>query len=164
VTPGELLMILALTGCAVYQQTRRHEVVGRTRFKLAIIYLIIGLVSGGFNLPPNALSVLFLVISLALSLVVGVVRGRFTRVWNEAGHVYSQGTRLTVGLFLALVASKFVLGTIAYFADVSDDGGVGEVLLMIGLMVAVQAELIWRRAQALGAVRDPVGSRAPTPG
>ena len=52
-TPGELLMILALTGYAVYQQTRRHEVVGRTRFKLAIIYLIIGLVSGGFNLPPT---------------------------------------------------------------------------------------------------------------
>ena len=65
--------------------------------------------------------------------------------------VYSQGTALTVGLFLGMVAAKFGHGTYAYFAHISDDGGFGEVLIMIAVMVAFQAELVWRRAQALGA-------------
>ena len=65
--------------------------------------------------------------------------------------VYSQGTALTVGLFLGMVAAKFGHGTYAYFAHISDDGGFGEILIMIAVMVAFQAELIWRRARALGA-------------
>jgi hypothetical protein len=152
VTPGEFLWILALCGYAIYQQTRQHEVIGDSRFKLAIIYGIIGLVVGGFNLPRTALGVVFLLVSVALSLVVGYIRGRLTKVWAAAGHVYSQGTPLTIGLFLLLVIAKFGLGTIAYFADVSDDGGIGEILIMIAVMVAVQAELIWRRAEPLGAL------------
>jgi hypothetical protein len=154
-TPGEFLIILALTGYAVYQQTRRHEVVGKTRFKLAIIYAIIGLVVGGFNFPHHILIWVFLVISLLLSLIVGLIRGRLTRVWREGDHVYSKGTVLTVSLFLGLIVAKFILGTIAYLVKASDDGGIGEILLMIAVMVAVQAELIWRRAQALGAAYDP---------
>jgi hypothetical protein len=42
------------------------------------------------------------------------------------------------------------MGTWAYFEDVSDDGGFGEILLMISVMVAFQSELVWRRAQPLG--------------
>jgi hypothetical protein len=38
---------------------------------------------------------------------------------------------------------------------VSDHGGFGEVLIMIGIMVGIQAELVWRRAQALPAATDP---------
>jgi hypothetical protein len=55
---------------------------------------------------------------------------------------------LTIGLFVGLVAVKFGLGAVAYVAGLSDDGGFGEILLMIALMVAVQAEIIWRRARA----------------
>lgn len=39
------------------------------------------------------------------------------------------------------------LGALAYALGSSDDGGFGEVLLMIAVMVAVQAEIVWRRAQ-----------------
>jgi len=65
--------------------------------------------------------------------------------------VYSQGTTLTVGLFLGMVVAKFGLGTYAYFAHISDDGGFGEILVMIAVMVAFQAEIIWRRATRMGA-------------
>jgi len=49
------------------------------------------------------------------------------------------------------VAVKFGMGTWAYFNHVSDDGGFGEILIMIAVMIAFQAELVWRRARALGA-------------
>jgi hypothetical protein len=155
-SPTEIIILLALVGYAIYQQTRRHEVVGESRFKLAIIYAVVGLIVGGMHLPVTVAAVAFLVISLALSAVVGLLRGRLTKVWAGAdGHVYSQGTALTISLFIGLVVVKFAMGTAAYFLHISDDGGFGEILIMIAIMVAFQAELIWRRAQAISpALRD----------
>jgi len=146
------LIILALVVYAIIRQTQKHEVVGSTRFKLALIYAGVGIVIGGFNLPRTFWPIVFLAISLVLSIVVGIVRGRYTRVWREDdGRVWAQGTALTIGLFVGLIVAKFALGTIAYLRDISDDGGVGEVLVMIALMVGLQAEIVWRRARALGA-------------
>jgi hypothetical protein len=151
----EILALLALTGYAIYRQTQRHEVLGSSRFKLAIIYAAVGLAVGGFSRPDTAAEWGLLVGSLLLSVVVGLARGRLTRLWPEdtaeGRRVFSQGTAVTVGLFLGLVAVKFGLGTYAYFAHISDDGGFGEILIMIAVMVAFQAELVWRRARALGA-------------
>jgi surface polysaccharide O-acyltransferase-like enzyme len=148
-SPTELVLILALVGYAVYRQTRKHELAGKSRFKLAIIYGIVGLAVGGLALPHGSLALLLFAASIALSLVVGFVRGRYTRIWREGDRLYAQGTTFTVTLFLLMVAAKFGLGTVAYFAHVSADGGLGEILLMIAVMVAVQAEYVWRRAQAL---------------
>lgn len=147
------LLILALVVYAIIRQTQKHEVVGRTRFKLAFIYTGVGLIIGGFNLPRTLWPIVFLGISLLLSVVVGVVRGRHTRVWRDEsdGRVWAQGTALTIGLFVGLILAKFALGTVAYLRDVRDDGGVGEVLVMIALMVGLQAEIVWRRARPLGA-------------
>ena len=49
-----------------------------------------------------------------------------TRVWVEAdGRVLRQGTRVTVALFVGLVATKFALGTLANFWHVNDGAGLG---------------------------------------
>ena len=159
----QIALLIAAVAYAVYRQSQRHEVVGDGRFKLAIIYGVVGFAVGGFSRPDNVTEVLLLVSSLLLSVLVGTLRGRYTRVWAEDGRVFSQGTKLTIALFLLMVLAKFALGTVAYFTHVSDDGGFGEVLLMIGVMVAFQAELIWRRGRALGAPArsaDPVASRS----
>lgn len=160
-SPLAITALLALIGYAVYKQTRRNEIVGSSRFKLAIIYTVVGVAVGGFSRPDTAAETLVLVLSLALSVAVGVARGRLTRVWAEDGKAWSQGTPLTIGLFLGMVAVKFGIGTACYFLHISDDGGFGEVLFMIAIMVAFQAELVWRRARALavpGTRVDPAGS------
>jgi len=150
----ELIAVLALTGYAVYKQTHVHEVTGRSRFKLAIIYAAVGIVLG-VHVAHTAGALGLLVVSIAASLVVGLIRGRHSRMWTDGGRVYTQGTVFTVGIFLALIAFKFALGTFAYFAHISYGGGLGEILLMIGVMLAVQAEITWRRAQTLGAATVP---------
>jgi hypothetical protein len=145
----DLIITLALTGYAVYQQTRQHEVVAKSRFKLALIYGIVGIVLG-VQAGHTAAAAGLLAISLLASLAVGFVRGRRTRMWtDDQGRVFSQGTAFTVNLFLALVAFKFAVGTVAYFGHVAYAGSLGEVLLMIALMVGVQAEIIHRRALRL---------------
>jgi hypothetical protein len=162
-TPVELVLIVVLCGYAVYKQSQRHEVTGGgRRFKLAIIYGGVGLIVGGFYVPETSLEWVFFAASVAASVVVGVVRARFTHVWVDGGHTYSQGTVVSISLFLALVLAKFALGTLAYFLDVSDDGGFGEVLILIGIMVGIQAELVWRRAQAMTAAADAPARGADT--
>ena len=120
---------------------------------LGVRWLRLGLpvVVGGFALPHSVAEGVVLASGLVLGVVVGVARGRLTRLWAEDGRVYSQGTPLTIGLFLGLVAAKFAIGTACYFLKIGDDGGFGEVLVMIAIMIAFQAEIVWRRARALGA-------------
>lgn len=157
-SPIAILALLALTGYAIWRQTQRNEVNGRGRFKLAIIYAVVGLAVGGFSRPDTAAEWGLLIASFALSVVIGLARGRLTRMWTQESpqgrQVFSQGTALTIGLFVGMVVVKFALGTWAYFAHISDDGGFGEVLLMIAIMVAFQAEIIWRRAISMG-VSEP---------
>jgi hypothetical protein len=52
-------------------------------------------------------------------------------------------------MFVALVASKFVLGTVAYFTGINDGAGFGEIMVMIAIMIAFQALIMSRRAQEL---------------
>jgi hypothetical protein len=151
-SPFGIAAILALVAYAIYKQTQKHEIVRHGRYKLAITYAIVALCIGGFSRPDGLAEWSILVGSLALSVVFGIARGRRSNVWRDPdGRVYSQGTVLTITLFLILVAAKFAIGTVCYLTGVSDDGGFGEVMLMIAVMVAFQAELVWRRARALGA-------------
>ena len=118
---------------------------------MAIIYAVVGLLVGGFRPPIGFWPILVLVISLALSVVVGWLRGRHAKVWAEGGRVYSRGTPLTIGLFIGLVVMKFAIGTIVYLRGIHEDAGVGEIMIMIAIMIAFYAEVVWRRAKPLGA-------------
>jgi hypothetical protein len=152
-TLTELVAILALVGYAIYRQTRTTEITGRGRFKLAVIYSIVG-ICVGVQLPHSDAGIALFGAGILAGVAVGLLRGKLTHMWNESGRIYSRGTALTIGLFLGLVAFKFGLGTIAYLTHTSYTSGIGEVMLMVGIMLAVQAQLIWFRAQQqFGAVR-----------
>lgn len=148
-TVPELLVLIALMTYAVYRQSRRHELVGSTRFKMAFIYIGVGLLIGGLRLPVGLLGYAFVAASIALSVVVGLIRGRYTRISTDDGRVYAQGTIFTISLFIGMIVIKFALGTTAYLLGNSSHGGFGEIIIMIGVMIAVQAEILWRRAQPL---------------
>jgi hypothetical protein len=49
------------------------------------------------------------------------------------------------------VLSKFILGTVAYFLDLSDDGGFGEVLILIAVMIASRQNSCGGRSAFVGA-------------
>jgi hypothetical protein len=159
-SPAEIAMIVALTAYAAYRQSIRRAVVGKTRFKLAAIYAVVGVVAGGYYVPPDAVSWSALAFSLVASLLVGLARGRLTALEVGAeGQVFCQGTWLTLSLFFLLIGAKFAWGTWQYLHHQHPHGGFGEVLLLIAAMIAVQAEIVWRRAQALkGGLASPSNS------
>ena len=146
---AELIAIVAIVAFSVYRQSRLTQVTGHGRFKLPIVYGIVGICLG-VSIVHTPLSLGLLAVGLVAGLVVGVLRGRLTRVWREAdGRIYSRGTVMTVALFLGLIAFKFALGTVAYLTHAQYERGIGTVLVMIAVMLAMQAEIVWRRAQAL---------------
>jgi hypothetical protein len=149
-SPVEIVAILAVTAWAIYKQTQISEVHEKGRFKMALIYAIIGLAVGGFARPEGTTAWTLLAVSIVLSVVVGIARGYLTRVWSSPdGRIMRQGTALTIGLFIGLVLAKFGLGVFAYLDNVEDGAGFGEVMVMIAIMIAVQAEIVWRRATVL---------------
>ena len=80
----EILAIVALTTYAVYKQTHVSEVREKGRFKLALIYGIVGISVGGFAVPHGAFAVVLLVTSVVLSIIVGLARGYLTRLWVDS--------------------------------------------------------------------------------
>ncbi|WP_312774986.1 hypothetical protein [Atlantibacter hermannii] len=146
-TTTQILMLIALTAWSVYKQTIRSEVRELGRFKMAKIYAIVGLIIGGFYLPTDAIAWATVVLSVGASAVTGVMRGNLTRLTVSDGKIYSQGNALTIGLFLGLVAFKCVLGTWLYFNHPQPHNGFGEIIVLIAIMVAVQAQIVWLRTQ-----------------
>jgi hypothetical protein len=149
-SPIEIAIIIAMTGYAIYRQTVVSVVANQNRFKLAIIYGIVGLVAGGFALPHGPAGYGLLIAGLALSAVVGVARGYRTDIWMEPdGRIVRKGNALTILLFVGLVAAKFAMGVLAYFKGIQDGAGFGEIMVMIAIMIAFQAEIVHRRALKL---------------
>ena len=146
----ESLLIAVLVGYAIYKQTRVSELKARGRFNLAICYAVVGLCVGGIAVPHGGRAVGLFVGSFALSAIVGVARGRLTQVWVDSdGRVMRRGTAVTVGLFLALIVVKVGIGAYEFLAHIRSGAGFGEVMTMIALMVAVQAEIVFRRGSSL---------------
>jgi len=105
----ELIAINVLVGYASYRQPRTNEITGHDRFQLAIIYGIVGVCLGN-HFPHTPLALGLIGLSILAGVVVGLLRGKYTRMWQEDGRIYTRGTALT-------------------------------------MMLAVQAQLIWTRAQ-----------------
>lgn len=150
---AEIVAIMAITAFAVGRQTVLTEVVTRNRFTPAIAYGIVGLVVGGFARPHGAIGYGLLVAGLVLSVVVGVIRGDRTDVWMELdGRIVRQGNAVTVLLFLGAVGAVLALDAISDIAggsDIAGDAGIGEIIVMIAVMVALQSEIVHRRRQRL---------------
>ena len=68
---------------------------------------------------------------------------------EQDGRIVRKGNLVTILLFVGLVAAKFAMGVLAYFQGIQDGAGFGEIMVMIAIMVAFQAEIVFRRAQKL---------------
>jgi hypothetical protein len=145
----EVAVIVALEGFSVYKQTKAREFKTRHRFVVALLYAIVG-VALGFALPHDWTTSAVVLVSLLASVAVGVFGGRHLQLWRGAdGRVFSQGTGLTIALLVALVGAKLGATALAALTPLPYHASLGEVLLMIGIMLAVENLVVGQRAQAL---------------
>ena len=156
---SQALMLAALIAFAIYRQTRTAPVVSSGRFSISLIYAALagfGVATSGWS-PPSGIGWVFLLTGFALSAVVGTARGMLTKLWRaDDGRTMRCGTGSTIGLFFVALAVKVAMGIYARANHIADGADFGEILVVVAIMSAAQAEIVFRRALAFGGV-DFVG-------
>jgi uncharacterized membrane protein YfcA len=150
-TTVEIVAIAALESVAVYKQTKARVFKGRHRLAAAAMYALVGVLLG-VELPRDAAAFGVIAVSVGVSVAVGAFGGRHIRLWRDrGGRVYSRGTALTIALLIGLLGFKLGAGWLAALAHLRYHSSIGEILLMIGVMLAVENYVVWRRVQRLRA-------------
>jgi hypothetical protein len=117
---------------------------------LPLVLAVLGL-NNLINQPPRmSAAITSLVASLAIAVVFGLARGLSMRVWEDAGSVMRQGTPLTAALWIIAILLRIGIGAIARRAGVAQSVTFGELPLFLGVTLAAQNLVIWKRAQAIG--------------
>jgi hypothetical protein len=154
-----LLVLLFLLPWSIWRQMHAHEITREGLVKLPLIFAAVGVLGVGTrDLPTDTTAAAYLGFSIALSVAMGVWRGRKISIWREAdGRPMSRGNRATIALWVALIATKFALGAIASITGIFPAEHAGEVFLFLAFSFVAQNIVVARRAR-LGA-----GYAAPIP-
>jgi hypothetical protein len=146
-----LFVVLAvLLPWSIWRQMHVNPVSRGSLIKLPLVFAGIGLlVQTGSLIPAGRAAIVALLISVAASVVLGFWRGAVIPVWTaQDGSWLSQGNRLTITLWIALIAFKFALGTVGSMTGWFPVESVGEVFVTLGLSFAVQNLVVARRTIA----------------
>ncbi|HEY2287651.1 MAG TPA: hypothetical protein VGH88_18075 [Streptosporangiaceae bacterium] len=158
-----LVLGIAVLGLLIYRQLMPRRV-SASSLRIMAILAVIGVVQlvgflqkqhGGTTTVAEALGG-----SLVLALVFGALRARATRIWQQDGAAWSQGSWLTAGLWVAALAAH--LGYDALLDHHHGTAGLGEATLVLYLAISLGAQRLIVMARARGPL--PPGSPAPIPG
>jgi hypothetical protein len=145
--PMMYLLLLALVGWSIQRQMTAQAVGALANdLRKPLIFAVIAVATFSDWRPATALDWELLAGSLALSAVTGVARGALMPIWREAdGGVWRKGNAVTLGLWGAMIAGKVALGVLV----AQRPPHAGEVLLFLGVSIAVQLAVIAARADAV---------------
>ena len=144
-----LFVVLAvLLPWSLYRQMQEHTVSRGSLIKLPLVFVGIGLlVQSGPLVPGGSGAALALTISVAASVLFGIWRGVAIPVWTAPdGSRMSKGNRLTITLWIALIAFKFLLGTVGSITGWFPVETISEIFITLGLSFAVQNYVVARRS------------------
>lgn len=140
----DVAIFMVVLTYVLYRQLHVRPVTTRT-FILVAILLFYGLVSG---IPTAGPGVIFLVVSLAISIGFGIWRGASMHMWQATdGVVYRRGTAITVILWGVTVLAKGVVD--GFEVSATHAFTAGSIWLAMGVTLAVQQSVMITRAKAL---------------
>jgi hypothetical protein len=144
-----LFAVLAvLLPWSLWRQMHEHRITREGLIKLPLIFAGIGLLGlTAQDIPTDAAAAGYVAVSLGLSVALGIWRGAVIPAWQTAdGTWMSKGNRLTITLWVVLIAAKFAMGTVASITGwFPVDTGTGEVFLFLGLSFAAQNVIVAQR-------------------
>ena len=107
--------------------------------KPPVIFAAIGLLGFGTgSIPTDAAALGYLAVSVVLSIGFGIARGYSMPVWQDGARWMTTGTKLTLGLWIGLVGTKVVMGTIGSITGIFPGEHTGDVFVFIALSFVAQ--------------------------
>jgi hypothetical protein len=157
-----LLVLAVLLPWSIWRQMHAHEITRESLLKLPLIFAAVGvLATGTRDLPGDAAAVAYVLGSLVLSIAFGVWRGWRISIWRDAdGRPISRGNRTTITLWVALIASKIALGTVASITGIFPGDHAGEIFLFLAFSFAAQNLIVARRTRITEAGPVPQAAAA----
>ena len=143
--PIEIVLILAVIGYVLVRRMIGEAAQAKRMLILPAILAIIGLTQAGPVLH-SPVALLFLLVSGALSVVIGALRGASVRISNRNGLAFVQYTWVTVALWVANIAVKFG-GNVVFGQIDPHAAGLGNSLfLTLGLGMLIEGLVVTARA------------------
>jgi hypothetical protein len=147
------LIVLAVVVLVVVRRFTRRRLDERRLLILPLVIGGIGIAQGGvIDTRHTALSAGLLAVEIVAALLLGLGLGATMHVWREAdGSLWSRGTGVTFGVFLASIAVRIGLLGVGYAAGVK--AGSGTVLISVAAwLLAQNAVTSWRSRRLPGRV------------
>ena len=143
-----LLVLLVLLPWSIWRQMHAHEITGSGLVKLPVIFAAIGVFGFGTGtIPTDGAAIAYILGCLALSVVFGIWRGARIDVWrDDAGRWISQGNRITLALWAALIGIKVGLGTIASVTGLFPAEHAGDVFVFLAFSFVAQNLVVAQRS------------------
>ncbi|RSN40060.1 DUF1453 domain-containing protein [Amycolatopsis sp. WAC 04197] len=147
-TPVEIVLIVAAVGYVLIRRLAGDVAEAKRMLLLPAILAVIGL-SEVDESVQSATAVAFLMGTLAVSVLFGVLRGASIRIYQQDGVAHMRYTWLTIALWILNVAAKvganLLLGLITGVAS-----GGNSVMLTIGVGMLVEGVVVLARAVRTG--------------
>jgi hypothetical protein len=119
-------------------------------FLLPIIVGVIG-VQNVTHAKVNTIDIAVIAAGAALSLVLGLLRGKFDRVTLVNGSPFMSWSAASVAVFAGNVLAKLALDAVGVAAGGTTAALTSSILLSLGLTLLGEAAVVWFRSQSLTA-------------
>jgi hypothetical protein len=152
-TFANVVVYLALIGYVLLRKFEGQPVgTPRRLFALPIVLIVIGFgdLSHGRAMAPMAITLT--VIGAALSLGLGLLRGRADKLSVRDGSPFVRWGAASLTLFAANIAAKLVLDLIGVAAGSAGSTVSRSLLLSFGLTLLGEAAVIWMRTGGVSAL------------
>jgi hypothetical protein len=119
-------------------------------FLLPIVVGVIG-VQNVTHAKVNTIDIAVIAAGAALSLVLGLLRGKFDRVTLVNGSPFMSWSAASVAVFAGNVLAKLALDAVGVAAGGTTAALTSSILLSLGLTLLGEAAVVWFRSQSLTA-------------
>jgi hypothetical protein len=119
-------------------------------FLLPIVVGVIG-VQNVTHAKVNTIDIAVIAAGAALSLVLGLLRGKFDRVTLVNGSPFMSWSAASVAVFAGNVLAKLALDAVGVAAGGTTAALTSSILLSLGLTLLGEAAVVWFRSQSLSA-------------
>ena len=151
-SPLTILLVVAAVGYVLWSRMKGQPLKLKRLLVLPVILMVLGITdltgSSAPHLSPKDIA--FLVVGAVISAVLGAARGATIELYPQQGELWQRYRRITVGLWITLIAAKLIVLVIASAAGASAGGGTSSLLLCLGVSLLAEAAIVGPRARSTG--------------